>query len=107
MARLASGAESQNPTAIAIFNSQPANQKEITLSNNSLQSSVLYRLLTLNSDIHDLESQLRQEPVPRLRLEHHIRFETDKINSIAETQDAIDQNVRASLMTCWLGMPEE
>ena len=77
------------------------------LPNNSLQSSVLSRLLTLNSDIHDLESQLRQEPVPRLRLEHHIRLETDKINRIAETQDAIDQNVRASLMTCWLGMPEE
>ena len=59
MARLASGAESQNPTAIAIFKSQPANLMEITLSNNSLQSSVLSRLLTLNSDIHDLESQLR------------------------------------------------
>ena len=77
------------------------------MSNNSLQSAVLSRLLTLNSEIHDLESQLRQEPVPRLRLEHHIKFETDKINSIAETQDAIDQNVRASLMTCWLGMTEE
>ncbi len=77
------------------------------MSNNSLQSSVLSRLLTLNSDIHDLESQLRKEPLPRLRLEHHIRFEGDKINRIAQTQDAIDQGVRASLMTCWLGMPEE
>ena len=77
------------------------------MSNNSLQSSVLTRLLTLNGEIHDMESQLRQETLPRLRLEHHIRFETDKINRIAETQDAIDQNVRASLMTCWLGMPEE
>ena len=75
--------------------------------NNSMQSSVLTRLLTLNSEIHDLETQLRQEELPRLRLEHHIRFETDKANSIAETQDAIDQGVRASLMTCWLGMPEE
>jgi len=77
------------------------------LSNNSLQSSVLSRLLTLNSEIHGLESQLRQEPLPRLRLEHHIRFEADKINPIAEAQDAIDQNMRASLMTCWLGMSEE
>ena len=76
------------------------------MSNNSLQSSVLSRLLTLNSDMRDLESQLRQAPLPRLRLEHHIRFETDKINRIAETQDAIDQNMRASLMTCWLGMPD-
>ena len=75
--------------------------------NHSMQSSVLTRLLTLNSEIHDLETQLRQEPLPRLRLEHHIRFETDKMNSIAEAQDAIDQGVRASLMTCWLGMPEE
>ena len=75
--------------------------------NNSMQSSVLTRLLTLNSEIHDLETQLRQEELPRLRLEHHIRFETDKISRIAETQDAIDQGVRASLMTCWLGMPEE
>jgi hypothetical protein len=72
-----------------------------------MQSSVLTRLLTLNSEIHDLETQLRQEPLPRLRLEHHIRFETDKMNAIAEAQDAIDQGVRASLMTCWLGMPEE
>jgi hypothetical protein len=71
-----------------------------------MQSSVLTRLLTLNSEIHDLETQLRQEPLPRLRLEHHIRFETDKMNAIAEAQDAIDQGVRASLMTCWLGMPE-
>ena len=75
--------------------------------NNSMQSSVLTRLLTLNSEIHDLETQLRQEELPRLRLEHHIRFETDNTNRIAETQDAIDQGVRASLMTCWLGMPEE
>lgn len=75
--------------------------------NNSMQSSVLTRLLTLNSEIHDLETQLRQEALPRLRLEHHIRFETDKVNPIAEAQDAIDQGVRASLMTCWLGMPEE
>lgn len=74
--------------------------------NHSMQSSVLTRLLTLNSEIHDLETQLRQEPLPRLRLEHHIRFETDKMNAIAEAQDAIDQGVRASLMTCWLGMPE-
>jgi len=77
------------------------------LLNHSMQSSVLTRLLTLNSEIHDLETQLRQEPLPRLRLEHHIRFETDKMNAIAEAQDAIDQGVRASLMTCWLGMPEE
>jgi hypothetical protein len=76
------------------------------LLNHSMQSSVLTRLLTLNSEIHDLETQLRQEPLPRLRLEHHIRFETDKMNAIAEAQDAIDQGVRASLMTCWLGMPE-
>ena len=75
--------------------------------NNSLQSSVLTRLLTLNSEIHDLESQLRQESLPRLPKEHHIRFETDKINRIAEAQDAIDQGVRASLMTCWLGIPED
>ena len=75
--------------------------------NHSMQSSVLTRLLTLNSEIHDLETQLRQEPLPRLRLEHHVRFETDKMNAIAEAQDAIDQGVRASLMTCWLGMPEE
>ncbi len=77
------------------------------MSNNSVQYSVLSRLLTLNSEIHDLESQLRQEPLPRLRLEHHMRFEADKVNNIAQTQDAIDQGVRASLMACWLGMPED
>jgi hypothetical protein len=54
-----------------------------------------------------LETQLRQEELPRLRLEHHIRFETDKTNRIAQTQDAIDQGMRASLMTCWLGISEQ
>ena len=75
------------------------------MKNDSLECSALTRLLTLNNEVHDLENQLRQEILPRLRLEHHIRFETDKINEIARMQEEIDQGARASLVTCWLGIP--
>ena len=70
----------------------------------SFEGPVLTRLLILNNDVHDLENQLRYKKLPRLCLEHHIRFETDKINDIARMQDEMDQGVRASLATCWLGM---
>ena len=75
------------------------------MKSDSFESPVLTRLLMLNNEVHDLENELRHKKVPRLRLEHHIRFEADKINDIARIQDEMDQGVRASLATCWLGMP--
>ena len=75
------------------------------MKSDSFEGPVLTRLLILNNEVHDLENELRHQKVPRLRLEHHVRFETDKINDIARMQDEMDQNVRASLATCWLGMP--
>ena len=79
--------------------------EEPLLKSDSFEGPVLTRLLILNNEVHDLENQLRYKKLPRLRLEHHVRFEADKINDIARMQDEMDQNVRASLTTCWLGMP--
>ena len=53
----------------------------------SLQLFPLTRLLTLNTEIHELRSSLRTQPVS---------------GRIAQIQDDIDVRRRASLATCWL-----
>ncbi len=77
------------------------------MTNDSLEYSTLSRLLTLNNRVHDLENELRLESLPRLPMAHHVRFETDKINRIAQMQEDIDQGVRASLVACWMGMDDD
>ena len=73
----------------------------------SLQYSVLTRLLTLNSQLHDLENQLMGVAVPRGRMiRPESRMMASGPNSIAEMQEEIDRGVRASLTTCWLGMAD-
>jgi hypothetical protein len=66
--------------------------------------------LTLNNRVHDLEELLRQMPAPlgqtreascSQELEPELQF-----SPLAELQDEIDREVRASLVTCWLAMPE-
>jgi hypothetical protein len=73
----------------------------------SLQYSALTRLLTLNNQVHDLENQLRGVAVIQggVRLDHLTQAPVS--NRIADAQEEIDQGVRASLATCWLGLPEE
>jgi hypothetical protein len=72
--------------------------------NSSLQCSSLTRLLTLNNQVHDLESQLRRETLPQGWREGSTALAVGGPNRIAEMQEEIDRWVRASLTTCWLGM---
>ncbi len=53
-----------------------------------LQIPPLARLLTLNTEIHEMRRDLLSQPLASLR--------------IAELQDGIDRCHRASLATCWL-----
>ena len=75
--------------------------------NHSLQYSALSRLLGLNNRVHDLERQLMQESIalaPEVNCEGGVAAEPSRF---AAMQEEIDQGVRAGLVTCWLGMPDE
>jgi hypothetical protein len=69
---------------------------------NGLTVPALTRLLSLNNRVHDLENQLLQLPVEVVG--GQVYAGTPGTSSIAQMQEEIDQGVRASLMTCWLGM---
>ena len=75
--------------------------------NNSRQYPPLARLLALNNRVHDLENDLRQELLPALAREYASLGGPVPFCRIAEIQDEIDQGGRASLVTCWLGMPND
>jgi hypothetical protein len=77
------------------------------MMNSSLPYSALTRLLTLNNQVHDLQNRLLGTTVPRLQTETLLRPEIAPLSSIAKMQDEIDQGVRASLATCWLGTDED
>ena len=64
----------------------------------------LTRLLSLNNRVHDLENQLRRVTLPVEVVGEQARAGSIAASSVAQMQDEIDQGVRASLMTCWLGM---
>jgi len=72
--------------------------------NTGLPFPALTRLLSLNNRVHDLENQLRRATLPVEVFGGQARAGTLAANSIAEMQEEIDQGVRASLITCWLGM---
>ena len=67
----------------------------------SVQYSAFTRLLSQNNRVHDLRNQLRSVAVPMERGPARPGSE------IAQMQEEIDRVVRASLTTCWLGMPDE
>ncbi len=77
------------------------------MMNDSLQYSTLARLLAINNHVHDLENQLRREWVPTTALLNQSSIEAAPLNRIAEMQAEIDQGVRASLVTCWLGVVDD
>ena len=54
----------------------------------SLHFPHLARLLALNTEIHELQTELMRQTVASVR--------------IAELQESIDRRHRASLTTCWL-----
>ena len=68
------------------------------------QQLPLARLLDLSNRVHDIESQMRLEPVP-VGAAGGVDTSTPQ-GQIAEMQEEIDRGVRASLVTCWLGMPD-
>lgn len=75
--------------------------------NSSVQYSALARLLTQNNRVHDLEEMLCQMPVHFLEVEEDGAGSDEVIlNPFAELQDERDREMRASLVTCWLAMPE-
>ncbi len=71
--------------------------------NNGLPFPALTRLLSLNNRVHDLENQLRRVTLPVEVAGGQASAGTLAPNSIAQMQEEIDQGVRASLITCWLG----
>jgi hypothetical protein len=80
------------------------------MSSSSVQYTALARLLTLNNRVHDLEELLRQMSVP-LRQAREGSWPQElqeglQLIPLAELQDEMDREVRASLVTCWLAMPE-
>ena len=75
--------------------------------NGSLHYSALTRLLTLNNQVHDLESRMLTESVPLSVMGLAVSDQVVSGSRIAEIQDEIDQAIRASLATCWLSNSDE
>ena len=71
----------------------------------SLEYSTLTRLLALNNRVHDLKNQLLGVAVPDGRDQPVLTMAAPMSSRIAELQEEMDREVRASLATCWLGMP--
>ena len=74
--------------------------------NNSAQYSALTRLLTHNNKVHQLEDLLLQLPAPSATGGDRWEFDSGS-NPIADLQEDIDKEVRASLVACWFAMPRE
>ncbi len=70
------------------------------------QYSGLSRLLDLNNQVHDLERQILQEPVPLAAAVRNAGEDSPSLSQIASMQEEIDQGCRASLVTCWLALPD-
>ena len=73
----------------------------------NVQYAALARLLTHNNRVHDLEDLLNgmQVPMDYLPVDLDADFDDFPINPLAELQDEMDRETRASLVTCWLAMP--
>ncbi|MYC28638.1 MAG: hypothetical protein F4X65_00900 [Chloroflexi bacterium] len=78
------------------------------------QYSALTRLLSHNTRVHELEDLLLRLPLPEEVAESNMdSLDTDSLdlldekfaNPIADLQDDIDREVRASLVACWFAMP--
>ena len=87
----------------------------------SAQYSALTRLLTHNTRVHQLEDLLLQLPMPpeaaavsdvarSVRFDYEYEYECEQDNDsnpIADLQDDLDKEVRASLVACWFAMPRD
>lgn len=70
------------------------------------QYMVLARLLSQNNRVHDLENQLRQTRLRVVGTGDAAHVEAAVPGWIAQLQEEMDREVRASLVTCWMGMPD-
>ncbi|MDE2780166.1 MAG: hypothetical protein OXI91_10900 [Chloroflexota bacterium] len=77
----------------------------------SAQVSALTRLLSHNTRVHELEDLLLRLPVSEDMVaedEDSLDIESEQYsNPIADLQEDIDKEVRASLVACWFAMPME
>ena len=75
----------------------------------SAQYSALTRLLSHNTRVHELEDLLLRLPVPEetpYQDEDSLDLGDEQFtNPVADLQDDIDREVRASLVACWFAMP--
>ncbi|HEU0020364.1 MAG TPA: hypothetical protein VFR55_01630 [Dehalococcoidia bacterium] len=72
----------------------------------NVQYAALARLLDHNNRVHDLEDLLNRMQVTIGETELDELPEGLRINPLADLQNEIDREVRASLVSCWLAMPE-
>ena len=72
----------------------------------NVQYAALARLLDHNNRVHDLEDMLNRMQVTTGESEQDELPEGLRINPLADLQNEIDREVRASLVSCWLAMPE-
>ncbi len=73
----------------------------------SVQYSALTRLLAHNNRAHDLGEILSRMPVVLGEEEADgMGSNGTELNPFQDLQEEIDREVRASLVTCWLAMPE-
>jgi hypothetical protein len=72
----------------------------------NVQYAALARLLDHNNRVHDLQDILRRMQVTIGETDQAELPEELQINPLADLQNEIDREVRASLVSCWLAMPE-
>jgi len=72
----------------------------------NVQYAALARLLDHNNRVHDLQDILRRMRVTIGETDQAELPEELQINPLADLQNEIDREVRASLVSCWLAMPE-
>jgi hypothetical protein len=73
---------------------------------NNVQYAALARLLDHNNRVHDLQDILSRMQVTIGETDQAELPEELQINPLADLQNEIDREVRASLVSCWLAMPE-
>ena len=72
----------------------------------NVQYAALARLLDHNNRVHDLQDIMRRMQVTIGETDQAELPEELQINPLADLQNEIDREVRASLVSCWLAMPE-
>jgi hypothetical protein len=72
----------------------------------NVQYAALARLLDHNNRVHDLEDMLSRMQVTIDESDPDELPEGLRVNPLADLQNEIDREVRASLVSCWLAMPD-